>query len=38
LLELPVDEAGCDGDAPCLEDVLHAGRLAEPPLPSRLPP
>ena len=37
LLELPVDEVGCDGDVPCLEDVLHAGRLVEPPMPSRLP-
>lgn len=38
LLELPVDEVGCDGDAPPLEDVLHADRLMEPPGPSRMPP
>ena len=37
LLELPVSEAGCDGDAPCFEDVLHDARLAEAPSPSRLP-
>ena len=37
LLELPVDEAGCDGEEPFLEDVLHEARLATPPTPSRLP-
>lgn len=35
---LPVDEVGADGEEPFLEDVLHESRLAEPPLPSRLPP
>ena len=37
LLELLVTGAGCDGDAPCLEDVLHEARLAEAPTPSRMP-
>ena len=37
LLELPIGEAGCDGEVPFLEDVLHEGRLAIPPAPSRLP-
>ena len=37
LLELPVDEVGCDGETPCLEDVLHHDRLSLPPLPSRMP-
>ena len=37
LLELPVDEVGADGDDPFLEDVLHEARLADPPVPSRLP-
>ena len=38
LLDLPVDEAGCDGDAPFLEDALRANRLAELVTPSRMPP
>ena len=37
LLELPVNEAGCNGEAPWLEDVLHEARLQDPPGPSRLP-
>lgn len=37
LLELPVDEAGCNGEAPPCEDVLHEARLAAPPMPSRMP-
>ena len=37
LLELPVDEAGADGAAPALSDVLHEARLLEPSAPSRLP-
>ena len=37
-LEMPFDEAGCDGEALPFEDVLHGDRLAAAPLPSRLPP
>ena len=37
LLELPVEESAADGEAPLLEDVLHGARLAEVPIPSRLP-
>ena len=37
LLELPVDEAGAEGDPPLLEEVLHEGRLLDAPIPSRLP-
>ena len=37
LLELPVDEAGCDGDPPPVEAVLREARLVEAPSPSRLP-
>ena len=37
LLELPVEESAADGEVPLLEDVLHSARLAEAPVPSRLP-
>ena len=37
LLELPIDEACCDGEAPPFEDVLHEARLSVPPAPSRMP-
>ena len=37
LLDLPVDEANCDGEEAPLEDVLREARFFEPPEPSRLP-
>ena len=36
LLELPIDEAAEGFEAP-IEEVLREARLAEPPVPSRLP-
>ena len=37
LLELPIDEAAADGFEAPMEEVLREARLAEPPVPSRLP-
>ena len=37
LLDLPVDDFGCDGEEPWLEEVLHEARLTVPPAPSRMP-